>query len=419
MHVLKSTLSECPSYDLVVPSALKYGWEQLPKHCHLVAGTPVLPMLAKPEKSGTSIFARLEGKSFTCEYKYDGERAQIHLLPDGTVRVFSRNMEDNTGKYPDIAKMLPSVLREGVSSVIVDSEVVAYDPKEDRILPFQTLAHRKKKASVEGSAPQVKILVVAFDLLLLNGESLLRSPLAVRRKSLRGALQETKGMLRFAVSRDVSVDDETSDENRLEDLSRFLDEAVEKGTEGLMVKTLEKDASYEPSVRSLNWLKLKKDYLDGCGDTFDLVPIGAWHGKGKRTGVFGAYLVACYDPEDDQYQSACKVGTGFSDVQLKELTETMKKSVIPKPPSSYCYDREKMTPDVWFDPVAVWEIKAADMSVSPVHMAGAGHVHDSKGIGLRFPRLLRVRDDKEPENATTSSQVADMYLAQKNLSGGG
>jgi len=244
-----------------------------------------------------------------------------------------------------------------------------------------------------------------------------------RRAKLRDSLCATNGIIRFAESYDVDLtsndeekkkEDENNNNNTqdMEEVNQFLEQAVKNGTEGLMVKTLDVNASYEPSVRSLNWLKLKKDYVEGCGDSLDLVPIAAWSGKGKRTGVYGAYLLACYNAEDDQFQTICKVGTGFSDKQLKDLTEKLKNHIIPKPSNAYCYNREKLKPDVWFDTVTVWEVKAADLTISPAHMAAVGMAHESKGIALRFPRLERIRDDKTPEEATSAEQVFDMYQSQ-------
>lgn len=200
----------------------------------------------------------------------------------------------------------------------------------------------------------------------------------------------------------------------VEELSRFLDESVEMGTEGLIVKTL--DDSYEPSKRSSHWLKLKKDYLDGVGDTFDLVPIGAWFGKGKRTGVYGSYMLAIWDPENEEYQAITKIGTGFSEELLKDLASHMGQNVIHAPKGYFNYP-ETLVPDVWFEPNAVWEVKAADLSISPIYKAGIGLVDEGKGISIRFPRLVRVRDDKGPEDSTSPDQVADMYRQQAVLQG--
>ena len=399
--ILKQAFSECPSYDEVVPALLMDGGvDELHTRCHFRPGVPVKPMLAKPTCGVSEVLQRFSDVEFTCEYKYDGERAQIHLLEDGTVKIFSRNQEDNTPKFPDVIRRLPSYLKEGVKSVVIDGEAVAYDRENHKILPFQILSTRGRK-NIDEADIKVNVCIYAFDCLYLNGETLLQKSLTERREAMYGAFNEVPDEFYFCtakISRDV------------EELQVFLEDSITDNTEGLIVKTM--DATYEPSKRSLNWLKLKKDYLEGCGDSLDLVPIGAFHGRGKRTGVYGAYLLACYDEETEELQSICKIGTGFSDEILVELTEGLKPTVIDQPRSYFKYDSTAMKCDVWFDPSQVWEVKAADLSISPVHQAGHGLVDPVKGIALRFPRFLRKREDKGVEQATNSEQVADFYNAQ-------
>jgi DNA ligase-1 len=357
-------------------------------------------MLGKPAKGIEAILERFAGSLFTIEFKYDGERAQIHLLSDGSVKIYSRNSEDNTGKYPDlVTDTLPAVKDERTVSAIIDTEVVAYDPESKKILPFQTLSTRKRKV-VDQATIQVQVCLFAFDLLFHNGKSYLEEPFAVRREVLHSHFKPVEGKFQFA---------EFKDTNDPEDIQAFLTQSVAASCEGLMVKALTTDAGYIPAKR--NWLKVKKDYLDGVGDTLDLVPIGAWHGKGKRKGVYGAYLLAIYDEESETYQSICKIGTGFSDEDLESRAKSLSEFEIDAPPRYYQFP-EAMACDVYFSPAQVWEVLCADLSISPVHCAAAGLVHESKGIALRFPRFVRLREDKKPEEATSAAQVVDFYQNQ-------
>ncbi|GAX75595.1 hypothetical protein CEUSTIGMA_g3039.t1 [Chlamydomonas eustigma] len=398
-QLVKQAYSECPSYDVMIPALLSHPMEELLQHCHFMPGVPVKPMLAKATNAVTEVIDKFQDSEFTCEYKYDGERAQLHVLEDGTVMIFSRNSENNSSKYPDIVQRVHKALRSDVKSIVLDTEAVAYDRDKKKILPFQVLSTRKRKDVAVGDI-DVQVCVFAFDCLYINGRSLLKCPLEERRAALYSAMQEMEGEMQFATAK-TSKD--------VEELQRFLDEAVDGCTEGLIVKTL--CDTYEPAKRSSHWLKLKKDYLQGVGDTIDVVPIGAFHGKGKRTGVFGAYLLSIYDPETETYQTISKLGTGFSEEVLQQLADCMTPHIIDKPKKYYTWG-ETLVPDVWFDTVKVWEVKAADLSISPVHKAGLGLVDPVKGISIRFPRLIRVRDDKAPEDATSAEQIADMFRKQ-------
>ncbi|CAK7332181.1 unnamed protein product [Dovyalis caffra] len=410
--IVKQVYSLLPVYDKIVPALLSHGVWNLPKTCSFTPGVPVGPMLAKPTKGVSEIVTKFQDMEYTCEYKYDGERAQIHYLENGSVEIYSRNAERNTGKFPDV---VAAISRTRARKNVVMSDI------------------------------KVNVCIYAFDMLYLNGQPLIQEELNVRREGLEflaytdtqtdsairlySAFEEEPGFFQFATA---------ITSNDLEEIQKFLDAAVDASCEGLIIKTLNKDATYEPSRRSHNWLKLKKDYMESIGDSLDLVPIGAFHGRGKRTGVYGAFLLACYNSNNEEFQSICKIGTGFSEAVLEERSTTLRSKVIPKPKSYYRYG-DTLNPDVWFEPSEVWEVKAADLTISPVHRAAIGEVdHDKmlaghviailcvplfrlpgfqngvQGISLRFPRLVRVREDKSPEQASTSEQVAEMYNAQKH-----
>ena len=409
---VKRAFSECPNLTLLTRALLTRPLHELYLSCRLVPGVPVAPMLAKPTKEVGEVLRRLSGQAFTMEYKYDGERAQVHLLADGSVKIFSRNSEDNTEKYPDLRDVIKRGRVEGLTTCVVDAEVVAYDREKKCLLPFQVLSTRKRKVEEgEEENTKVKVVLQLFDFIYVNGKSLLQLSLRQRRTLLHAAFREEEGYLYFAAGGDHVEDGDTAP------IEALMQEACASMCEGLMVKTLDDNASYEPSRRSLNWLKLKKDYIDGMGvcDSVDLVVIGGYLGRGKRVNVYGAYLMACYDPERDEFQSVCKVGTGFKDEDLTRLYEKLRPTILGsnKRPLNYNVG-DPLTPDHWFEATYVWELQAADLSKSNVHRGGVGRVDTSgvRGIGLRFPRFIRDRDDKKAEGATTAEQIVEMYQSQ-------
>ena len=394
---LKQVFSELPNYELIIPKLLENGLDGLEEVCKLTPGVPLKPMLAKPTKSISEVLDRFEGEKFTCEYKYDGERGQIHLLPDGTTKIYSRNSEDMSAKYPDIVTSIPHFVKDA-QSFVLDGELVAWSSIEKKILPFQTLSTRKRK-DVKEEDIKVKVCYFAFDILYLNGESLLHKSLSERRSLLLNSFQEVEGEFIFA----KAMDGETTEEIQI-----FLDQSIADSCEGLMVKLLNgPESAYEPSKRSRNWLKVKKDYLSGIGDSLDLVVIGAFLGKGKRLGSYGAFLLGCVKDED--IQSICKIGTGFSDEDLAMLYTKLSPTVTAQ--KSYVHHAGP-APDVWFDPSMLFEVLAADLTLSPLYKAGVGLIDPGKGISLRFPRYIRIREDKGIEDGTGADQVAEMYRAQ-------
>ncbi|KAI5966049.1 cdc17 [Candida margitis] len=405
--IVREAYTRIPNYQILIENAFKYGVFNLLDHCKLTPGIPLKPMLAKPTKSMSEVLDRFQDEKFTCEYKYDGERAQIHLLPNGDVRIYSRNSEDMSQRYPDLISIIKEFSKtQEHTSMILDCEAVAWDRVQKKILPFQVLSTRKRK-DVNESDITVHICLFAFDLLYYNNESLLTCSLSERRSIMFSHLQPLEGKFQFATSKDSTS---------LEILQQFLDQSVHDSCEGLMVKMLEGSESYyEPSKRSRNWLKLKKDYLAGVGDSLDLVVVGAYNGKGKRTGTYGGFLLASYNQDTGDLETTCKIGTGFNDEMLTQLYEKLHPSEITKPKEYYVYDKtnSNAAPDVWFEPTMLFEVLTADLSLSPIYKAA--HSEYGKGISLRFPRFLRIRDDKGIEDATSSTEVAEFYERQAHI----
>jgi DNA ligase 1 len=406
---------------------LEHGLSNLHDTCKLQPGVPLKPMLAKPTKSITEVLDRFEGKDFTCEYKYDGERAQIHYVaPEameefpaastmlqkdpkafkGLASIFSRNSEDLSKKYPDILEKLNSWIKPTTKSFVLDCETVAWDLEHKKVLPFQQLMTRKRK-DVKAEDVKVKVCVFAFDILFYNGEPTVKKSLRERRELLHQAFEPVEGEFAFA---------QYGDTKEIEEIQNLLDESVKASCEGLMVKMLDTEESgYEPSKRSRNWLKVKKDYLSGIGDSLDLVVLGAYYGKGKRTSWYGAFLLAAYNPSTQNYETVCNIGTGFSEQILEELHTSLEEHVIDKPKPFYSHSSVKNDqPDVWFEARFVWEVKTADLTLSPRYRAAIDEMGVNKGISLRFPRFIKHRDDKKPDEATTTRAVAEMYRNQQS-----
>lgn len=428
-ETFKAVYNELPSYEVIVPALLENGIWKLRESLKLRPGVPLKPMLAKPTKSLGEVLDRFEGKDFTCEYKYDGERAQIHFVSHdsdldfattiaptagksdrGVSNIFSRNSEDLSKKYPDILNKLPTWIKKGTASFVLDCETVAWDIEKKHVLPFQQLMTRKKK-DVKAEDVKVKVCVFAFDILYLDGEALVNKPFRERRELMYSAFEEVEGEFAFA---------KYGNTKEIDEIQTLLDESIEASCEGLMVKMLDGvESHYEPSRRSQNWLKVKKDYLAGAGDSLDLVVLGAYYGKGKRTNWYGAFTLACYNTSTEKYETVCNIGTGFSEALLAELHETLSPLTIDRPKPFYDHSTGKNDqPDVWFEPKFVWEVKTADLTLSPRYRAassefGGDGVH--KGVSLRFPRFIRVRDDKKPDSATSSRQVAEMYRKQESV----
>jgi DNA ligase-1 len=361
---------------------------------------PLRPMLAERVITAEEALERMEGRAGV-EFKLDGERVQIHKGRQG-VELFSRRLERITGHYPDLVDSVRMIK----SDVILEGEVVAVNAQTGEYLPFQELMHRRRKHGVEEAMENYPVVINLFDILYLDGQSKMHLTYLERRKLLKKVVDSAKNKEK------VRLIEQTIAE-KPEEIERFMTVAIEEGCEGVMIKQL--SSVYRAGAREYAWVKLKREYRSDLADTIDLVIIGALHGRGRRTGKYGALLLAAYDPKSDMFQSATKVGTGFTDEHLEQFYNNLEKHVIPH---RHARVETGMEMDVWFEPAVVIEVIASEITLSPSHPAAKNSVREGFGLALRFPKFTgKVRDDKNAEDATASEELVSMYRKQLKVAG--
>jgi len=360
----------------------------------VVVGKPIRMMLAQRLSTPEETIERLGRCS--AEYKLDGERFQIHKKGD-RVQIFSRRLENITGMYPDAVELALGLVK--AENAILEGEAVAVDPDTGEMKPFQTLMQRRRKYKIREMMEKFPIAVFLFECLYIDGEDLTLEPYESRRSRLEEVVEETD---RFTVVKALGT-------SSAKELEGFLEEAISNGTEGLVVKSLGGDSIYRAGARSWLWVKLKRSYQSKMVEPVDLVVVGAFHGRGRRAGSYGALLMAAYDPAEDIFRTVCKVGSGFTDENLAELPGKLGE-----------YHRDERHPrvdslmeaDVWFSPSLVIEVLGDEITLSPVHTCAFNRLREDSGLAIRFPRFIRWRVDKAPEDATTVDEVEDMYKSQ-------
>ncbi|BDD56995.1 hypothetical protein MPDQ_007729 [Monascus purpureus] len=442
-EIVKASYARHPNYGDLVPCLLEVGIsEELLLRCGLELHVPLRPMLGSITRDLSEMLTKLQGRDFSCEYKYDGQRAQVHCDAKGQVSIFSRHLELMTEKYPDLVSLVPQIRGEDVSSFILEGEVVAVEQETGELQTFQTLTNRAKK-NVEIGAIKVNVCLFAFDLMYLNGEPLLDRPFRERRELLRGLFVEIPNRFTWVKSLDATSAD-------YEAVSEFFKSATGAKCEGLMVKVLDNPikpaanaeektvthdepilpqlqqaevkekttrrrallSTYEPDKRLESWLKVKKDYSTSSSETLDLIPIAGWHGQGRKAKWWSPILLAVRNPESGALEAVTKCMSGFTDKFYQSLREKYSPGTpnVVSRPSYIEYYGEK--PDVWFEPQEVWETAFADITLSPTYTAAIGLVSDERGLSLRFPRFLRVRDDKSIDEASTSDYLSLLWRKQ-------
>ena len=465
-ELVKACFARRPNYNDLVPCLLEIGIsDELLLRCGLALHIPLRPMLGSITRDLSEMLTKLQGRDFSCEYKYDGQRAQVHCDDKGKVSIFSRHLELMTDKYPDLVALVPQIRGESVSSFILEGEVVAIDSDTGELKAFQTLTNRAKK-DVAVHTIQVNVCLFSFDLMYLNGESLLDRPFRERRSLLRSLFVEIPNRFTWVKNIDAtSADSET--------VLEFFKSATDIKCEGIMVKVLDNvlnpslaplenetpeqptellppppppqpkpnkkrsknapsttisqpDAqpekntrrkallsTYEPDKRLDSWLKVKKDY-HATSDTIDLIPIAGWHGQGRKSAWWSPILLAVRQPHSGRFLAVTKCISGFTDkfyiANKERYNEDTGENLISRP--TYV-EYEAGRPDVWFEPQQVWEVAFADVTRSPVYTAARGLVDEERGLSLRFPRFLKVREDKGVEEASDEGFLAELWRKQE------
>ena len=474
-EIVKACFARRPNYNDLVPVMLEIGvCEELLIRCGLTLHTPLRPMLGSITRDLAEMLTKLDGREFACEFKYDGQRAQIHCDDKGKVTIFSRHLELMTDKYPDLVALMPKIRGEGVGSFIMEGEVVAIDRQNGELKTFQTLSNRARKDVQIGSVT-IDVCMYAFDLMYLNGQPLLDRPFRERRELLRSLFTEVPNHFTWVKSLDATSQDP-------EAVSDFFKRATDIKCEGIMVKILdnlpelayqgddpeeageettksqpppttskgkkakkgkgkteeqeggeEKKksrrkpllATYEPDKRLDSWLKVKKDY-GTTFDTLDLVPVAGWHGQGRKHKWWSPILLACRNDETGSLEVVTKCISGFTDAFYKANREFYddggeggcgeRRNTHARQPGFVEYSGPQ--PDVWFGPQEVWEMAFADITLSPVYTAAIGLVSEYRGLSMRFPRFLKKREDKGIEEASTSEFLAGLYRKQGEKASG-
>ncbi len=337
-------------------------------------GKPIRPMLAQNAASVKDALMEMGGEA-AFEIKYDGARVQIHRDGDRVI-IYSRRLENVTRSIPEIVEAVKASLKP--SKVIVEGELVAVG-EGGRPRPFQYVLRRfRRKYNIEEMIEKIPLELNLFDILYVDGESLIDTEFVERRKKLEESVEE---------SEKIKIAGQLVTKN-VDEAEEFYKRALELGHEGLMAKRL--DAVYEPGNRGKKWLKIKPTM-----ENLDLVIIGAEWGEGRRAHLLGSFLVAAYDPENDEFLPVGKVGSGFTDEDLVEFTKMLKPLIV----------REEGK-FVEIQPKVVIEVTYQEIQKSPKYKSG---------FALRFPRYVALREDKSPEEADTIERVAQLYELQEKF----
>jgi DNA ligase 1 len=357
----------------------------------VAAGHPLRPQLAERLPNPEAVIKKLG--TVGVQPKYDGLRVQIHKNGDH-VSIFSRNLESMTEMFPEL---VAAASRLKVESVILDGEAIAYNAESEEYVPFQETTARRRKEGIQEMAARVPMRAFVFDVMFRDGSDL--TPLPYERR-----FEIVKELLRKS---DTLIPAPLTTTDSAEELTRELLDNISRGLEGVVAKRL--DSPYQAGARNFNWVKLKRNTSGQLNDTIDVVLLGSYRGKGKRAEFgAGALLAGVYDSDKDQFVTISKLGTGLSDQGWREIHKRLAKLEVAEKPARV---NSNFVPDVWLEPAVVVEVLADEITPSPRHTAGMSG--DQPGFALRFPRIVSIRTEKKPEDATSVREIREMFEQQR------
>lgn len=390
---LEKAYGVLPDVGLLALQVKKFGIKKVAEDISPKVGVPVLPMLAQRLNDPKEMVKKM-GK-VAVEPKIDGLRIQIHLLKGkgGFVKAFTRNLNEVSWMFPELLEIDDFL---DSKAVILDSEAVGVDEERKKLADFQTTMTRRRKHEIESYTSHVPIKFFVFDILLNGEENLMNKPFFERKEVLKKVARDSKI---------IKVVDYKETEDPVE-ISRLFEQNIAAGFEGIMVKKI--DSFYVPGRTGWRWVKMKQsEKKEGkLADTVDGVIMGYYVGRGKRTKFgIGGFLVGIVDKE--KIKSLTKLGTGLTDDEFRLLKEKLLGLEVNEKPKEYEEVDKTLNPDFWVRPSLVVEIAADEVTKSPIH---------SSGYALRFPRLVRIREDKDAFSATNISEIKSLFSLQESSS---
>ena len=387
----------CSDLGYVARVLAEKGLDAL-KEFRVTVGRPIRAMLAERLSDPKEILEKMGGEA-AVEYKYDGLRMQCHSS-SGTLKLFSRRLEDITSQFPDIQDLLKDGGR--AEEFIVEGEAVPVNLETGELLPFQLISQRRgRKYELDRMIEEIPISFFAFDVLFVDGVDYTQRSYPERREMLERLIR-IQGE-RLTLAHQVIA-------KSVEKVEDFMEHAIEDGCEGIVAKSIKPDSVYKAGARGWTWIKYKREYKSEMQDTVDLTVVGAFAGRGRRGGKYGALLMAAYDKKVDVFRTVTKLGSGFKDEDLEKLQKLLEPYKIPH---KHARVDSKLVPDVWLVPAVVLEVAGSEITLSPIHTAAWDKVRKDAGLAIRFPRFTgKYRDDKEPEQSTTTEEILEMYHKQ-------